>query len=145
MENKLEFSVFLKNYMDKHEYKLEAFADKVGYSFGLISHYINGRRSPSYKFIKAFFDKFNLTEKEKIEVIEILKKDKLPEEIIEIENLSNPMYRSLDSRGRMQFKEIIEQSSLMFNDENIPEEDKQKVLLAIQGAFYDAKAKNKKK
>nr|DAQ62844.1 MAG TPA: hypothetical protein [Caudoviricetes sp.] len=64
---------------------------------------------------------------------------------MELENLSNPMYRELDSRGRMQFKEIVEQSSLMFNDENISEEDKQKVLLAIQDAFYDAKQKNKKK
>nr|DAU96319.1 MAG TPA: Helix-turn-helix XRE-family like protein [Caudoviricetes sp.] len=145
MENKSEFAIFLKNYMEKHEYKLEAFADRVGYSFGLISHYINARRSPSYKFIREFFKKFPLTEKEKIEVLEILKKDKLPEEIMELENLSNPMYRELDSRGRMQFKEIVEQSSLMFNDENISEEDKQKVLLAIQDAFYDAKQKNKKK
>ena len=64
---------------------------------------------------------------------------------MELEYLSNPMYRELDSRGRMQFKEIIEQSSLMFNDENIKEEDKQKVLLAIQDAFYDAKQKNKRK
>ena len=45
----------------------------------------------------------------------------------------------------MQFKEIVKQSSLMFNDENISEEDKQKVLLAIQDAFYDAKQKNKRK
>ena len=59
--------------------------------------------------------------------------------------MSNPMYRELDSRGKMQFKEIIEQSSLMFNDENVSEEDKQKVLLAIQDAFYDAKQKNKRK
>ena len=117
MENKSEFAVFLKKYMEEHEYKLEAFADKVGYSFGLISHYINARRSPSYKFIREFFKKFPLTEKEKIEVLEILKKDKLPEEIMELENLSNPMYRELDSKGKMQFKEIIEQSSLMFNDE----------------------------
>ena len=64
---------------------------------------------------------------------------------MELENLSNPMYRELDSRGRMQFKEIVKQSALMFNDENIKEEDKQKVLLAIQDAFYDAKQRNKKK
>lgn len=143
MEEKNEFGIFLKKYLEEHEYKLEAFADKVGYSFGLISHYINGRRSPSYKFIKEFFKKFHFSEKEKIEVLDILKKDKLPDEIQELENLRNPMYRSLDSRGRMQYKEIIEQTALMFNDETISDEDKQKVLLAIQGAFFDAKQKNK--
>lgn len=144
MEEK-KFSTFLKEYMEKHEYKLEAFATKVGYSFGLISHYINERRSPSYKFIKDFFKKFPLTENEKIEVLSILKKEKLPEEIQELENLSHPMYHTLDSRGRMQLNDILKETSLMFNDESISEDDKKKMLDAITDAFYDAKAKNKRK
>lgn len=86
-KEKNEFGKFLKNYLDKHEYKLEAFADRVGYSFGLISHYIRGRRSPSYKFIKDFFQKFPLSEDEKFLVLNILKKDKLPEDIQELEKL----------------------------------------------------------
>ena len=31
----------------------------------------------------------------------------------------------------------------MFNDESIPYEDKEKVLMAIQSAFFIAKEKNK--
>lgn len=144
MESKSEFSKFLKKYMEAHDYKLEAFADKVGYSFGLISHYINDRRSPSYKFIKAFFKKFPLTEEEKIEVLNILKKDKLPEEIMELENINNAMYKTLDKRGRTQLSDLLQETTLMFNDESISEDDKKKILDAITDAFYDAKAKNKR-
>lgn len=140
-----EFGKFLKEYMDKYEYKLEAFADKVGYSFGLISHYINGRRSPSYKFIKEFFKKFPLTEDEKITILNILKKDKLPEEIQELENLTNPKYQTLDSRGRRQYKDFIKDVTLMIEDEEISDDDKEKVLLALQEAFYVAKQMNKRK
>ena len=81
-----------------------------------------------------------LDEEEREELFSVL----VPKDI-SVKILKNPLYKELDSRGRMQFKEIVEQSSLMFNDENISEEDKQKVLLAIQDAFYDAKQKNKKK
>ena len=56
-----------------------------------------------------------------------------------------PMYSALDSRGKRQFNDIVEQSSLMFNDETISEEDKEKVLMAIQSAFFIAKEKNKRK
>ncbi len=135
MNGKTEFGVFLKKYLEKHEYKLEAFADRVGYSFGLISHYINGRRNPSYKFIKTFFDKFPLSQEEKLKVLEILKKDKLPEEIMQLENLS-PQYKGLDRRGRMQLKDLMEETTLMFNDESISDEDKEKVMLAMQEAFF---------
>lgn len=144
MNEKTEFGLFLKKYLEEHEYKLEAFADRVGYSFGLISHYINGRRNPSYKFIKTFFDKFPLSQEEKLKVLDILKKDKLPEEIMKLENLS-PQYKGLNSRGRMQLEELMEEITLMFNDENISEEDKEKVMLAMQEAFFIAKQKNKRK
>ena len=33
----------------------------------------------------------------------------------------------------------------MFNDESISQEDKEKVLMAIQDAFFDAKKKNQKR
>ena len=64
---------------------------------------------------------------------------------IGVKILKNSMYKNLDSRGKKQFEDIVEQSALMFNDESISQEDKEKVLMAIQGAFFHAKEKNKKK
>ena len=81
-----------------------------------------------------------LDEEEREELFSVL----VPKDI-SVKILKNPLYKELDSRGRMQFKEIVEQSSLMFNDETISEEDKEKVLMAIQSAFFIAKEKNKKK
>lgn len=147
---KNEFGKFLKEYMDNHGYKLEAFAVEVGYSFGLISHYINGRRSPSYKFINTFFKKFRLSEKEKIKILEILKQDKLPEEINELEkridNFSeDARIQNLNSKTRKQFDEFLEEAILMFNDEKIDDEDKEKLIESLKEVFFKAKELNKRK
>ena len=80
----------------------------------------------------------NLNEEERQELFSVL----VPNDI-SIKILKNPLYKKLDSRGRKQFSEIIEQTALMFNDEEIPEDDKEKVLMAIQSAFFLAKEKNK--
>lgn len=148
--DKNEFGLFLKEYMEKHEYKLEAFADKVGYSFSLIGHYINGRRSPSYKFVNAFFTKFRLSEEEKIKVLNILKKDKLPEEIQalerKIENYSDDeRVQNLTAKELNQYEAALSQASSFFGDERVSEEDKKKLLDAMTEMFFIGKAKNKEK
>lgn len=147
---KNEFGQFLKEYMDTRGYKLEAFADKVGYSFGLIGHYVNGRRSPSYKFINAFFRKFRLSEAEKIKVLEILKKDKLPEEIQQLEkkidNFSDDKrLQNLNSKELNQYETTLSQASSFFGDEKVNEEDKKKLLDTMTELFFLAKQKNKEK
>lgn len=45
----------------------------------------------------------------------------------------------------MQYKDLIKEATLMFNDEKISEEDKEKMLFALQEAFFLAKQMNKKK
>lgn len=103
---KNNFGTYLKKFLIKNNYKLEAFANKVGYSFGLIGHYINGRRSPSYKFIDTFFKKFNLSEEEKKIVLQLIEEDKMPnslkkinkEQILDINSLELmkiPLYSSV--------------------------------------------------
>ena len=69
----------------------------------------------------------------------------MPEEIRKSMKAMEPMYSALDSRGKRQLNDIVKESTLMFNDETISEEDKEKVLMAIQSAFFIAKEKNKKK
>lgn len=76
-----EFGKYLSNYLEKNNYKIENFAKEVGYSTGLISHYTTGKRSPSYKFIEAFFKKFNFSNEEKEKVLKILERDKMPDSL----------------------------------------------------------------
>ena len=73
-----EFGKYLSDFLDKNDYRIESFAKKVGYSTGLISHYTTGKRSPSYKFIETFFQKFNFSIEEKQKILEIVDRDKIP-------------------------------------------------------------------
>lgn len=84
-----EFGKYLSDYLDKNNYKIENFAKEVGYSTGLISHYTTGKRSPSYKFIEAFFKKFNFSNEEKEKVLKILERDKMPDSLKKIKTTTN--------------------------------------------------------
>ena len=99
-------------------------------------------------FLKSGYKKSVSAEEEK-EIKEYEEFRRLPEKfqkrLLSLEKGLLPKYKELDNRSKNQFEEVIEQSALMFNDESIPYEDKEKVLMAIQSAFFDAKQKNKKK
>lgn len=75
------FGKYLKNFLDEKNYKLEYAADQIGVSFGLLGHYINGRRSPSYKFLEKFFKSFNIKELEQKKIIELVEFDKMPDDL----------------------------------------------------------------
>ena len=103
-------------------------AEKLGEMTGVTQAYVTMSENNSTKPSKAFLEKIK-------EILHITNEEE--KQIKE--------YEELDTRGKNQFEEVIEQSALMFNDETIPEEDKEKVLMAIQSAFFIAKEKNKKK
>lgn len=75
------FGNYLKTFLEKKGYKLEYAADEIGVSFGLLGHYINGRRSPSYKFLEKFFKAFNISEVDKKKIMELVEFDKMPDEL----------------------------------------------------------------
>lgn len=102
-----EFGKYLSDFLNKNNYKIENFAKEVGYSTGLISHYTTGKRSPSYKFIESFFEKFNFSAEEKEKVLKILDEDKMPSslkkikisknELVETEFMTIPVYNSVSA------------------------------------------------
>lgn len=75
------FGNYLKEFLEKKGYKLEYAADEIGVSFGLLGHYINGRRSPSYKFLEKFFKAFNINELQQRNIMKMVETDKMPEEL----------------------------------------------------------------
>ena len=136
-----ELSITLKKLREKKGITQQELVKLSGVGQGTIGDIERGKIKKSrLETLEKIAKALKLDEEEREELFSVL----VPKDI-SVKILKNPLYKELDSRGRMQFKEIVEQSSLMFNDENISEEDKQKVLLAIQDAFYDAKQKNKKK
>ena len=135
-----DLSITLKKLREKKGITQQELVKISGVGQGTIGDIERGKIKKSrLETLEKIAKALKLDEEEREELFSVL----VPKDI-SVKILKNPLYKELDSRGRMQFKEIVEQSSLMFN-ENISEEDKQKVLLAIQDAFYDAKQKNKKK
>lgn len=72
------FGKYLKKFMEKKDLKLEYFAEELGVSFGSISHYITGRRSPSYKFLGKFYSVFSIPLEEQEKINKLVQIDKMP-------------------------------------------------------------------
>ena len=51
----------------------------------------------------------------------------------------------MSSKDKNQYDKTMSEAALFFNDENIPEEDKQKLLMAMNELFFMSKQINKKK
>ena len=128
-------------------------AEKLGEMIGVTQAYVTMSETNTTKPSKAFLEKvkeiLNITAEEEKEIKEYEEFRRLPEKfqkrLLLLEKGLLSQYKALDTRGKNQFDKVIEESSLMFNDETISEEDKEKVLMAIQSAFFDAKQRNKRK
>ena len=128
-------------------------AEKLGELTGVTQAYVTMSENNSTKPSKAFLEKIkkilHITSEEEKEIKEYEEFRRLPEKfqkrLLSLEKGLLPQYKALDRRGKNQFEKVIEESALMFNDETISEEDKEKVLMAIQSAFFIAKEKNKRK
>ena len=128
-------------------------AEKLGEMTGVTQAYVtmseNNSTKPSKAFLEKIKDILHITSEEDKEIKEYEEFRRLPEKfqkrLLLLEKGLLPQYKALDTRGKNQFEKVIEESSLMFNDETISEEDKEKILMAIQSAFFDAKQRNKRK
>lgn len=126
-------------------------AEKLGEMTGVTQAYVtmseNNSTKPSKAFLEKIKDILHITSEEDKEIKEYEEFRRLPEKfqkrLLLLEKGLLSQYKALDTRGKNQFEKVIEESSLMFNDETISEEDKERVLMAIQSAFFIAKEKNK--
>lgn len=136
-----DLSITLKKLREKKGITQQELVKLSGVGQGTIGDIERGKIKKSrLETLEKIAKALKLDEEEREELFSVL----VPKDI-GIKILKNPLYRQLDSRGKRQFNDIVEQSALMFNDETISEEDKEKVLMAIQSAFFIAKEKNKRK
>lgn len=139
---------FLKYFSETREYTYEYIGLKTGLKKATISHYVNGRRNPSKEFIKNFLKEFKLTKEEKenfLLVAELGKTDVLKDEIAKYNITNDERVGKLTRREKLQYKDLIEGSRFYFNDENISEEDKDKLMASLNEAYFEAKKINKEK
>ena len=139
---------FLKYFSETREYTYEYIGLKTGLKKATISHYVNGRRNPSKEFIESFLKEFKLTKEEKenfLLVAELGKTDVLKDEIAKYNITNDERVGKLTRREKLQYKDLIEGSRFYFNDENISEEDKDKLMASVNEAYFEAKKINKEK
>lgn len=130
--------ITLKKLRESRNLTIIQLAELAGTGKGTIGDIETGKSKSTVKTLEKISKALKLNEKERSELFaEFVPKD-IGAKII------TPQYKALDKRGRMQLNDLLQETSLMFNDETISEEDKKKMLDAITDAFYDAKSKNKK-
>ena len=133
-------AIVLKKLRESRNLTIVQLAQLAGVGKGTVGDIETGKYKSTIKTLEKISKALKLTEEERGELFSSF----VPKDI-GVKILKNPLYKELNSRGKKHFEDIIEQSVLMFNDETISEEDKEKVLMAIQSAFFDAKKKNQKK
>lgn len=133
-------AIVLKKLRESRNLTIVQLAQLAGVGKGTVGDIETGKNKSTIKTLEKISKALKLTEEERGELFSSF----VPKDI-GVKILKNPLYKELNSRGKKQFEDIIEQSALMFNDETISQEDKEKVLMAIQDAFFDAKKKNQKK
>ena len=133
-------AIVLKKLRESRNLTIVQLAQLAGVGKGTVGDIETGKNKSTIKTLEKISKALKLTEEERGELFSSF----VPKDI-GVKILKNPLYKELNSRGKKQFEDIIDQSALMFNDESISQEDKEKVLMAIQDAFFDAKKKNQKK
>lgn len=135
-----ELGIILKKMREKRDLTIIKLAELSGVGQGTIGDIERGKiKRGSMKTLEKLSKALKLNEEERNEFFSILVPKDIGAKII------TPQYKALDKKGRMQLSDLLEETTLMFNDESIKEEDKEKILMAIQSAFFIAKEKNKRK
>lgn len=109
----------------------------------------NNNTRPSKAYLKNVKEILHINQIEEKLIEEYEGFRRLPEKyqamLLKYSKLDKEKFIKLESRGKRQLSDLMDETVLMFDDENISLEDKEKMMLAIQEAFYDAKLKNKRK
>lgn len=133
------------------------FAELLGVSQVFLTHLEHDKRKISenlFERLEEFLsddEMRNLREAEKLKDIPKDITEKLEKLEKENKNLrekifkADPRVEELDKRGLNQYEKAMSEASMFFNDEKIEEEDKQKLMLALNEIFFRSKEINKEK
>ncbi len=142
----MSIAVTLKRLREKRNMTIREVAEKAGISSGNLGDIERGKTTaPRKKTLNKISDALNLTQNEKKELFESL----VPEELKKIKG-NNVKDKFIEEnlktkREKRQYEDFIKEASLMFNDEKISDEDKEKMFASLQEIFFTAKLLNKRK
>lgn len=147
----------LVKYRKRQGMTVAKFAELLGVSQVFLTHLEHDKRKISENLFERLAEFLsteeikNLREAEKLKDIPKDVAEKLEKLEVENKNLKekilkiDPRVEELDKRGLNQYEKAMNEASMFFNDEGIDEEDKEKLLLALNEVFFRSKEINKKK
>jgi len=133
-----KLSIVLKQLRESRGLTIMKLAELTGLANGTIGDMETGKSNGSKKSLSKIAEALKLT----IEERGILDSAFLGRDVIGSED---PRVNQLNKKERMQFEDLMKENALFFNDENISEEDKEKLFDALQDAFFTVKVLNKRK
>lgn len=133
-----KLSIVLKQLRESRGLTIMKLAELTGLANGTIGDIETGKSNGSKKSLSKIAEALKLT----IEERGVLDSAFLGRDVIGSED---PRVNQLNKKERMQFEDLMKENALFFNDENISEEDKEKLFDALQEAFFTVKVLNKRK
>lgn len=153
----MKSSEILINYRKNKKLTVAKFAEMLGVSQVFLTHLEHDRRKISddlFERLEEFLsadeiallketEKYKSIPEDVLEKIKKLEKEnkKLKEKYSQIDE----RVLELDKKSFSQYEKTMNEASLFFQDENISENDKQKMVMAISELFFESKQMNKEK
>lgn len=134
----LKLAIVLKQLRESRNLTILKLAEMTGLGNGTIGDIESGKSNGSRKSLDKIVKALQLTTDEK---------DKLYSAFLgrEYKSFGDKRIENLDKKELTQYEKAMNEASMFFNDEEIDEEDKQKLLLALNEVFFRSKEINKKK
>lgn len=136
MEN---YALLIKKFREDRGLSQKQLAEKAGVGSGTIGDIERGDRKGKISTLDKIAKALNLTKEEKNRLDNAF----MGRDITSTFN--DPRVEKLNKREKSQYDKTMSEAALFFNDENISEEDKQKLLLAMNEMFFMSKQINKDK
>lgn len=133
-----KLSILVKKLRESRNLTIMQLAEKAGLGNGTIGDIESGRSKGSRKSLDKITEALNLN---------IEERNRLDNAFMgrDITSISDPRVENLNKRSRSQYDRTMDEAALFFNDENVSEEDKQKLLMAMNELFFMSKQINKEK
>ena len=139
MEN---FALLIKKFREDRGLSQKQLAEKAGVGSGTIGDIERGDRKGKISTLDKISKALNLTKEERDRLDNAFMGRNITSTLSEI---NDPRVENLNKRERSQYDRTMDEAALFFNDENVSEEDKQKLLMAMNEMFFMSKQINKEK
>ena len=136
MEN---FALLIKKFREDRGLSQKQLAEKAGIGSGTIGDIERGDRKGKISTLDKISKALNLTKEERDRLDNAFMGRNITSSSID------PRVEILNKKEKNQYEKTMNEAALFFNDENISEEDKQKLLLAMNEMFFMSKQINKEK